>query len=258
MIPTLLLSMALQAAPAAATADATRYTGIARNADASRVLYREEHFRYGPTDARRELVLYRCPDGQPFARKHLGGGHAVAPDFRLRDGRSGYREGVRTQDGRRTVFVHRVGAADTRSATLARVPTPVIDGGFDAFVRQHWDSLATGRTLKIDFLVPSRLKFMHFRIVRHHDTAAAARGELVLRLKLDRWFAFALPHIDVGYSLKTHRLLWFRGLSNLRDIHGENVTVSLRYPPKLRGVSVTPAALQAALDAPLSGRCRLH
>lgn len=258
MIATLLLSMALQAAPAAAQPPATRYTGIATAPGGTQVLYREDHYRYGPADARRELVLYRCPDGRPFARKHIDDGHALSPDFALHDARNGYREGVRERDGRRQVFVHRVGADHTRSAPLPTVSTPVIDSGFDVFIRRHWKALAARDALKIDFLVPSHLKFMHFRIVRHHDAAAAAKGIMVFRLKLDRWFAFVLPHIDVGYAIRDHQLAWFRGLSNLRDMHGENVKVVLRYPSNLRGARVTPAALASARHAELDGQCTLH
>jgi hypothetical protein len=258
MIATLLLSMALQAAPAAAQSPATRYTGIATTPDGAKVLYREEHVRYGPPGARRELVLYRCPDGQPFARKLIDDGNALAPDFQLHDARSGYREGVRVHDGRRQVFVHPVGAERTRSAPLPEVDTPVIDSGFDVFIRKHWQALAAGDSLKIDFLVPSHLKFMHFRIERHRDADAAARGITVFRLKLDRWFAFVLPHIDVGYFDKSRTLAWFRGLSNLRDVRGENLKVRLHYPPNLRGASVTPAALAAVRHADLDGQCTLH
>jgi len=155
------------------------------------------------------------------------------------------------RDGTRRVFVHRVGATRTRSAPLPTVDAPVIDSGFDVFIRRHWQALAAGDSLKMDFLVPSHLKFMHFRIVRHRDADAAAKGIMVFRLKLDRWFAFVLPHIDVGYFEKDHTLAWFRGLSNLRDMHGENLKVVLRYPPAQRGVRVTAAALDAARRASL-------
>ncbi|KGI79128.1 hypothetical protein LF63_0100990 [Oleiagrimonas soli] len=231
---------------------------MARTAPDADVLYREQHFLFDSADGPRELVLYRCPDGRPFARKWLDTRTPQTPDFALLDARSGYREGVRTQDGRREVYVHRVGAKDTPQAALTMSPNAVIDSGFDAFVRTHWDALAAGRTLKVEFLVPSRLKFMHFKVARRDDPAAARHDEMVLRLQLDSWIAFALPHIDVGYALDTRRLRWFRGLSNLRDLRGENLTVSLRYPSDLREDRAPAAALQAARDASLDGRCRLR
>ena len=256
MLSPLMILVAALAAPTSPGA-ASHFTGIARARADGPMLYREDHYRYGPADARRGLVLYRCPDGTPFARKTTRDADAMAPDFALDDAQNGYREGVRTRDGQRRVYVHRVGGDTTRSAPLPAVDQPVIDSGFNAFVHAHWDALVTGRTLKMQFLVPSRLTFLDFRIQRHRDAEAAARGIMVVRLELDRWFAFALPHIDVGYDLKTRTLRRFRGLSNLRDSHGNNVKVQLTYPPGLRGTDVTPEQIQAAQTVPLVGRCSL-
>ena len=257
MLATLLLSLATSATPVDAPF-VHMYTGIARAASGESVLYREDHYRYTTGGEPHVLVLYRCPDGKPFARKTADVRQPLAPDFDLYDARNGYREGVRTRQGVREVYVHAVGAEGERSARLPAASTPVIDSGFDAFVRAHWDALAAGKHLKINFLVPSRLKFMDFVIMRHHDAAAAKRGEMVLRLKLDSWIAFALPHIDVGYDRDNHRLRWFRGLSNLRDLRGDNITVVLRYPPDLRKTDVPVQTLEAARTAPLDGRCRLR
>ncbi len=258
MLPTLLLLLAAQAASPPTPADISRYTGIAREPGThGAVLYREDHYRYGPSDDRRELVLYRCPDGAPFARKTLHG-PAVTPLFELVDAANGYREGVRDNGDARQVFVRPVGADATRERGLDTPRDAVIDAGFDAYVRRHWDALAAGKTRRIAFLVPSRLDYMAFRIKRHRDAAAARRGVLVLRLELDSWIAFALPHIDVGYDMRTRQLHWFRGLSNLRDRDGRNVRVRLVYPADQRLSAVPAAELAAARKAPLDGRCPLH
>jgi hypothetical protein len=134
---------------------------------------------------------------------------------------------------------------------------PVIDNGFNAFVHAHWNALVAGSTLKMAFLMPSRLTFLDFRIQRHRDAEAAARGIMVVRLQLDRWFACALPHIDIGYDLQMRTLRRFHGLSNLRDRRGENVKVVLDYPPRLRGIDITLAQLEATRNAPLVRRCSL-
>lgn len=258
MLSSLMLMVAALAAPSTPV-NATRFVGIARSHAGGAVLYRERHFRYGPADARRELVLYTCPDGKPFARKTVGGdgGPAQAPDFELYDARNGYREGVRGAGGRRVVFVHRVGADANRVSPLPRVPDPVIDSGFDAFLRAHWTSLMAGQTVDLSFLVPSRRAFMDFEVYRHDDKAAAKNGVVVFRLRLASWFGFALPHIDVAYTAEGRELRWFHGLSNLRDMQGRNITVTLRYPPDLRTHRVSAAAIETARTAPLDGHCRL-
>lgn len=258
MLVNLLLALAATTAPTT-NSTITSYSGIARADAHGAVIYRERHFHYGAARDRRELVIYTCPDGKPFARKNVDpGGNAQDPDFALLDARSGYREGVRSVDGQRRVYVKKVGAKHEQSAPLPTVNDPVIDSGFDAYVRAHWAMLMHGKTLKMNFLVPSRSKFMHFEIYRRDDAAAKTQGIAVFRLRLSSWFGFALPHIDVGYAIKNHQLRWFRGLSNIRDIHGDNLTVQLRYPPADRHGNVPAQDLQRARQEPLDGRCRLH
>ncbi len=253
----LLLLLALQATPTAAPV-ITRYTGMAHARGADSILYREVHYRYGPQDDRHELVLYLCPGGKAFARKTLAyGSDPQAPDFALTDARTGYREGVRTQGGQRTVYVRNAGASDTRSARLPATGTAVIDGGFDAYVRAHWDVLAAGHTLHMHFLVPSRLRYLRFRIVPQDVHGAQHPRVLHLRLELDRWFAFALPHIDVTYARDTRQLLQYRGLSNIRDRKGRNINVVIRFPTAMRDTKTDAATLEKARQAPLDGRCRL-
>lgn len=256
MLPSLLLLIAALAAPISPGA-ASHFFGIARAGADGPVLYREDHYRFGPPGRRQALVLYRCPDGKPFARKTTADVDALDPDFALLDRQNGYREGVRTVNGKREVYVHDVDAARTRSAPLPSTSTPVIDSGFTVFVHRHWGELMAGQRLKMHFLVPSRRKFLAFRVTRHRDKQAAAQGVVVLRLEIDHWFAFALPHIDVGYTEATRSLRWFRGLSNLRDAKGNNVRVVLTYPADQRDQTVTAAQIEAARKAPLTGRCSL-
>ena len=83
--------------------------------DSGALLYREAHY-VEPAPRAGRLVVYRCPDGRPFARKRVEGGGA-APDFLMEDGRDGYREGVRSNGRAREAFVTSRGR--TRSSPLA-------------------------------------------------------------------------------------------------------------------------------------------
>ncbi|MDA3913540.1 hypothetical protein [Oleiagrimonas sp.] len=258
----MLFDLMLVAALAAASSPGavSRFVGIAQASENGPVIYRERHYRYRENGHRRALVLYVCPDGKPFARKIDGGGSGTpqAPDFELNDARNGYREGVRTVDGQRQVFVHRVGAEQTMSAALPKADQPVIDSGFGVFLHRHWAALMSGKTVDLSFLVPSRRKFMGFEVSRHQDAAADKKGEVVFRLRLSSWFGFALPHIDVAYAADSRQLRWFRGLSNIRDMHGKNITAFLRYPEALRESDVGASAVARASSVALDGRCSLH
>lgn len=248
----------LLAAPAAESPAAIRrIEGRAYATADHRLLYRESHWIYRDGNEDVRLVLYRCPDGKPFARKRLQA-HATpqAPDFTLEDGRSGYREGVRSTRGGREVFVRDSGSVPERSAPLKMQPLPVIDAGFDAFIRMHWNDLAQGANLDAPFVLPSRLGTLDFRISRQPDMQLDGHVARVYRIGLASWVGFALPHLEVRYDEASRELRRFDGMANIRGDNGKNVNVQI----DLKSVTeaATSAGIQQALAAPLDGRCPIH
>ena len=198
------------AAPALAATSAaiSGYRGEARDGTGT-LIYVEQDFVWdGGT---RRLTLYRCPDGQPFARRQddARGGDPAAPDF-------------------------------------------------DAFVRRHFDVLRAGITVPVAFLVPSHLKTINFKITRIDDARAAAHDEVAFRLELGSWFGFLLPHIDVRYDAQTRALRRYVGLSNLRDARGDNLKVSIDFPPAQARSDIPRTELAAAQRVALDGRCPLR
>ncbi len=227
---------------------AQTYSGNAYDLDSGRLLYREWHFLFDDGGAHQRLVLYRCPDGRPFARKIIReDGNAQAPDFDMFDARSGYREGVRSQNGKRIVYVKRGAARAEQSAPLVLPANGVIDAGFDVYVHRHWDALSRGDTLRFSFLVPSKRRFYTFKLARR-DSDSSARV-LALRLSLGAWYAFLAPHIDVRYERKARRLLRFTGLSNVRDKELKNYKVRLDFDkrPEPAGDAIVEAARHETL-----------
>ena len=79
-----------------------QYEGYAYAVSDGKLLYRESHWAYTEGGAQQKLILYRCADGKPFARKRIDAipGEAI-PDFEMIDARNCYREGVRTSHGHR-------------------------------------------------------------------------------------------------------------------------------------------------------------
>jgi hypothetical protein len=74
------------------------------------------------------------------------------------------------------------------------------------------------------------------------------------RLSLASWYGFALPHIDVAYDKQTHELREYRGLSNIRDAAGRNLSVTIRFPRSERRADVTwprSSVRPPAADRPL-------
>lgn len=240
-------ALSLLTAVAAPQAHAVEsYEGLAYAPGTRTLLYRESHW----IDGAQRVVLYRCPGGEPFARKRVDSrGSAIAPDFELVDARDGYREGVTSAGGKREVFVQESTGATIRRKLLA-ARHPVIDAGFDAFVRKSWTQLDAEQGLRAPFVIPSRLGTMDFKIRRVGDTNAGRR----IRLSLANWYGVALPHIDVVYST-ARTLLHFKGIGNIRDNDGRHRVVEIEFPAARRRQDVARSEADAALAAPLTRRC---
>jgi hypothetical protein len=251
-----LVAAAAAAGGAPTGSDTVHYVEGKASASDGHLIYTESHWIDGDGGHASGLVLYRCPDGKPFARKTLhDDGSAQAPDFVLDDARGGYREGVRSSAGTRTVFVRDSANAKERSATLKTSPMPVIDAGFDAYIRNHWDTIGKdGDTLP--FLVPSRLGTLNFKVKRQADVQIDGHAARLYRLSLDSMIGFALPHLDVAYDARTHDLLSFTGIANIRSSNGKNVDAKIIFDPS-KDKDVSRTDLEAATKAPLDGRCQI-
>lgn len=243
---------------AGAASGADFYRGYAYTAEDHKLLYTESHWIYEQGGVGHRLVIYGCADGQPFARKWVDTTPGTAtPDIDMLDGRDGYREGVRTAAGKREVFSQASATAAEKHAPLASPPNAVIDAGFDAFVREHWDALSSPGVDPLPFLILSRLSYVDFSAKKLRDDQADGRATRWFRLQLAGWYAFVLPHIDVAYDAQNRDLLEFRGISNIRGAGGRNLTVTIQFPAKEHRQGVDQAEVQQAGAAPLTGRCML-
>ena len=259
MKPTAALCVACVMLPCCAAAqphDNRHYEGTAYAAD-GHVAYKEEHFVFDDTNSvPSRLVIYRCPSGEPFARKWVHDRESdEAPDFDLQDARSGYREGVRTTGGRREAFVQEKGEPTERIAALPKRADPVIDAGFDAFVRNHWDELGKPGKGRMDFVVPSRLGYMDMRL--KEADAGSVDGDPVrhMRLVVDTWYGLAAPTIDLSYGSSDHLLRRFKGLSNVLDAAGKRQDVRIEFPASAVRAPPSREEIERAAAVTLTTHC---
>lgn len=220
--------------------------------DSGQLLYREMHLVMPGPDAER-WVLYRCTDGQAFARKHVRTREGPqVPNFAFEDGRNGFREGVRGASNKRTVYLREAGGAET-ARTLLVPANGVIDAGFDEAVRTNWDVLMRGDAVRMQFLVPSRMRFYPVRVQRLGSLDWNGQRAERLRMRLDLWFGFAVPEVNLVYAHDERRLLEFAGTGNVRDRRGRNPQVRIAFDRAPQAASLEEA--QALQRLPLSGRC---
>lgn len=255
---TLTLAAACTATAASPTSTGVNYfEGKAMNPSSGKLMYIEAHWVYDDDGDASRLVLYRCPDGKPFARKTIHAhGHPQAPDFALDDGRTGYQEGVRSEAGKRIVYVRNREGARERTAPLETPPMPVIDAGFDAYIRSHWESLGHNGSDTIPFLIPSRLGTLSFKVKRMDDAQIDGRDARVFQLGLASWIGFALPHINVAYDAKTRELLRFSGIANVQGSAGDNVKARISFDPS-QDKKVSRADVDVASKTALDGQCQI-
>lgn len=223
----LMAALVLAALPAQAAL--TFEEGLARDPKSRALLYREHHLiRRAEGKPTERLVIYRCADGTPFARKRVDYRRsAQAPEFSFEDVRLGYREGLRRTGDSDTVWVRDARGEDERSAVLddpaARL---VADAGFDEFIRSNWAPLVSGQSVPLRFAVPSRLQTLGFKVDRQGPQTLGREPAETFRLKLGGVLGWVAPHIDVAYGRDSRRLLRFEGLSNLRSDDGRSQLVA--------------------------------
>jgi len=227
----------------------TEIHGEARTPGGDALLYAEQHYiRHEAGEPSERLVLYRCPDGQAFARKTVDYGDALqAPEFVLEDVRFGYREGFADGAG----FIRRdAGSPEQREAIRAGAAL-VVDAGFDEFVRAKWDALQRGDKVALDFLIPSRLAAYGFKLQRLRSEQQFGESATVFRLSLSGMFGWFADAIDVSYRDSDRRLMRFEGLTNIRRDDGESHVARIEFPPTDEQ-AVDEARWQAAEAEPLA------
>lgn len=252
-----LLLAALLALTAGLAQAAVRYEGSAFDRS-GRVAYRETHWRYAEGDIQRRLVLYRCPDGSPFARKrmHWVSATEASPDFDFLDQRDGYREGLDSGPEGRQVFWRANGATAEKRTPIQLQPDAVADAGFDNFVRRHWDALTGGTPLRTVFLVPSDGDVVPVVVrLAPRQQAAAESSTVTFSIELDRWYAFAAPAMTVTYDRADRRLREFNGAVTIRNDRGGRQTARVEFPDDGRAAATSHEDIAAATAVPLVARC---
>lgn len=221
-----------------------------------RTLYREQHWLYREGGSSRRLVLYACPQSDAvFARKLVRAAAAdvVDPDFEVEDARSGYVERVAASGGARVVRIREGWGRVERGRRVADAVAGVVDAGFDAWIRRHWEALATGTSVRAPFLVPARADWFEVKAADARRTVLHGQPALRLRLALDGWLALVAPKIELHYALADRRLLRFSGPGTIRDARGRGIPVRIDFPEPPMAASAD--AVARALARPLVSGC---
>ncbi len=230
-----------------------RFEGVATTANGA-LAYREVHWQQGSGEGAQRLVQYLCPGGQPFARKEMPATTLpLARGYTLQDRRSGQLAQVRVSADMVGIDWKEDARARAQAHRIALPAGAVVDTGFDAAVRTHWQSLLQGTPVRLPFLVPGRGRFYPVTVVHRGPVRWQGQAAQAFEVRLDTWYGGLAPRLSLVYAGVDRRLLEFRGTSNLRDAAGRYVPVVVRFNEAARTQPME--RWEAVLRQPLVADC---
>ena len=234
------------------------YEGTAFELSSGKMIYTESHYlHFVDAVLSDRIVLYRCPNGKAFGRKTMRTkGKPLMPEFELFDARLGYREGLATRSGGLTVFYQNSAKKAEKADTLDATRALVADAGFDEFVRSNWTTLVGGNSVALDFVVPSQLDYLGFKVKWVKKSAIDGEAVQVFKLAPSGILGWVTSGLDVTYSDSDRSLRQFAGLSNIRDLSGENYEAKIDFAKSKRVTYPNANAMTAAQAVPLVNNCQ--
>lgn len=202
--------------------------GSAYSVETGTLLYRETHQKISDDIYK---VEYSEPDGRAFANKTIDLSKSrITPSFSQLNERNGEKIDV-TQTGDQLQISYRENStAKVEKESVKLSAGMVVDAGFDAFVKQYWDTLVTGKEMDIEYLVPSKQSTFSFRFSQITCVEGTEEGAMCFALKPVSWFVkMAVDPIVVAYDPADKRLLRFTGRANICDEQGKYQTVDIQY-----------------------------
>ncbi|MCB1057543.1 MAG: hypothetical protein KDD11_18745 [Acidobacteria bacterium] len=212
-----------------------RFRATAYHRQSDEVLFTETHEEtWNDGHPVSSEVLYHHPDGEVFARKWVEyGNDPCVPSFELDDFRDGYKEGASAVDDGVELFCRKRKDEPTEHRRIEVDDETAIDEGSHHLVLAHWDRLATGKTVELDFAVPYRREVFGFRLVPERAEPVAGRPVLGLRLEVaSRLLRFLVDPVHLVYDRETRRLLTFEGITGINDAdgHSHRARIVFEYP----------------------------
>jgi hypothetical protein len=99
----------------------------------------------------------------------------------------------------------------------------VVDGGFDYFIRDNFDTVSSGEMIQGNFLLTNRLDYFRCRVQKIKEYKYNGRDSIQFSLRPENFIIRQIADtIFVTYDRKTKRLLEYVGISNLQNNAGDD------------------------------------
>ncbi|MDH5353700.1 MAG: hypothetical protein OEY09_04570 [Gammaproteobacteria bacterium] len=233
MIKSALLCLVSSGCLATANAETTRNfsVGEAYSINSNELLYRETHCQ--SDDKLKRDVLYQSPDGESIAHKSIDYGNGFStPSFKQTNFQTREETEVKVENNIVTLSFTNANRELTKKTieknAFSDLPM-VIDAGFDAYIRENWDSLVSGEQQQFQFPLVTRSALIELQ-VSASNCSFESKNSQCFKLEMSNWFYRMLASpIELGYEPSQKRLIRYRGLSNIEGETGTGLDVDIRY-----------------------------
>jgi hypothetical protein len=177
----------------------------------------------------KSLTEYLDPDGKMIGSLRSDYTHNLAaPEFILRDQRHHSLQGLHWTKSKLEIFSQEADRAKVarKMFTPNQQEVQISGPGLIYFVAANLDKIIAKKILEFQYIIPGRLEAFDFYIKTVDHNREVAEFEVEMKSWLMRLFG---PRLKLIYDIQKKRLIFFEGLSNLRDKEGQMMSVDIQY-----------------------------
>jgi hypothetical protein len=206
------------------------YSGEARKDD--QIVYREFHeVSYGQKNTLlKSKTDYKGPDGSLLSTLESDyTQNSNAPTHTVTDYITEEIYGIRYEDKNLIMFHKNKNDLEKikKIEWISKDKVFVAAQGLNYFIVQNIEDLETKESIPFTFLIPGRLDEFNFLLKKIKNPLEET---LNLELKIKSfWLKFFAPKMLLKYDKIKKRLIYYKGLSNIRDRSGERQVVEITY-----------------------------
>ena len=177
-------------------------------------------------------VIYRDTSNNIIAIKKVDYSNGmIMPDFMLKNMETGHIESALKEADQLKVIFSKNKNDLKKEAVIPLPDKAIIDAGFDQFIIEHWDEIIQGERLVRKMLIPSMKKFIEFRIYQKNIDEINNKRTLIVEPN-SMFIRFVADPLILEYDFDKPRLYVFEGVSNMRNLEGDNLQVKITFAPE--------------------------
>ena len=208
-----------------------RFSGIAE--ESGKVVYIENHdvIFDDAGQALEATTLYTAPDGKILGKLKSDFRNSLSlPEHIFYDERTKGSYGIRRAGSKIILFNRDEGKAEqslelTDKSEKERIQVGC--QGFNYFLKNKLEELKSAKVQPVLFMVPGDLSTYKFVL---EFVSENSDKTLYFKVKIENWFlrAFA-PELEFRYDPKLNRIVWYKGISNIKNESGQTRNVEINY-----------------------------